>query len=595
METKINLNRPKVDDAEIESRKNFQDLVDKFKKESLQKAKKDLRLRRLKKLVYSTVIAGATVFCTVTYINYNSDKKQDNKLATNADPERNKPKEITETKPSKYIQPLTEKANVPYNKYKVNATNGGTITHNKSKIKVPAGSFVKKSGEAVQGDVEIKYREMHDQAEILASGIPMTYDSAGTTYHFESSGMIDIRGSQNGEEVFIKPGKNITVEMASENQESKFNLYALDTVGQKWIYKGKDKITVEKDPHAGQNNLLVDEKKILENPVIVKIDEKIKVIEVRKDSVKVVTEKKIVSLPKVTDKPITPRESKGGRPKFELDVDPVEHPELAAYKDVAFEVGEENKTYDKSWNAITWADVQLADGPKKGENYQLNLVLGQRREKLIVYPALTGKSYEKAMKDYQKKFEQYEIAVKKKADEEARLKKELEDKIKAYNEAQAKLASDREKEVIRIRKKQEQELESQFKNLDSDAKITRTFLCSNFGVWNMDCPGSGPAGDKVSATFKSGADILHPRKMFMVDHNANRLITFTEEKFALFTLPSNGNYSLCCSVNGIVYVCSKEEFAKCANENGKATIDLSPVNPEVASVFDLRKGLGLIN
>jgi len=85
MEPKININRPKVDDAEIESRKNFQELVTRFKTESLQKAQRDLRLRRLKKLAYSTVIAGVAVVCTVTFINYNSDKKDTKKNISSYD------------------------------------------------------------------------------------------------------------------------------------------------------------------------------------------------------------------------------------------------------------------------------------------------------------------------------------------------------------------------------------------------------------------------------------------------------------------------------------------------------------------------------
>ncbi|HRD40305.1 MAG TPA: hypothetical protein PLC65_16880, partial [Bacteroidia bacterium] len=80
----------------------------------------------------------------------------------------------------------------------------------KSKIKVPQNAFVNKAGPDIIGDVEIQYREMHDQADIIASGIPMTYDSAGTKYHFESAGMFDIKASQNGEQVFLKHGKQIT-------------------------------------------------------------------------------------------------------------------------------------------------------------------------------------------------------------------------------------------------------------------------------------------------------------------------------------------------------------------------------------------------
>ncbi|MBC7861984.1 MAG: hypothetical protein IAF38_03365 [Bacteroidia bacterium] len=589
MEPKININRPKVDDAEIESRKNFQDLVNRFKNESLQKARRDLRLRRLKKLVYSTVIAGATVFCTVTYINHSSKTKDDNKTAL--DKNKINVEELTEKKSNKFIKPISEKANVPYNNYKVNATHGGTITHNKSKITVPAGSFVKKSGEQVQGEVDIKYREMHDQADIIASGIPMTYDSAGTTYHFESAGMIDMQGSQNGEEIFIKPGKEIKVEMASSEESTRFNLYALDTVSRKWILKGKDKVTSEN--HTATNAGNITEEKINKTPSIVKIDEKIKVIEVKKDSVVVATDKKIAALVVKVSEPAKPKETKTSKQPFILDVDPIEHPELNAFSSVPFVAGDENKNYNKEMHEVTWTDAKLSDGPKKGENYTLDLYSGSRRERLIVYPVLTGRSLDKALKEYQKKFDQYQVAVKKRTEEEEKYKKAQAEKLAEYVKQQEKLTAERLKEVIAVRKKMEEDLNKQFNTLQQDDQIYRTFQVSNFGCWNADCPNSMPAGTKVSVILTSGNTVLKPQKFFLVDHSKNLVMTIGQEKFDWFSYPASGDYSLCLSIDNKVYVCNKEKFRSSKVSNGKMFFEFNAINPEVASVGDLRKGLGI--
>lgn len=99
---------------------------------------------------------------------------------------------------------------------------------NGSNIHVPAGAFIDKFGQPVKGKVEIKYREFHNAADIIASGIPMHYDSAGTRHHFESGGMFEIRGNQNGEPVFLANGKNIDVNMVSYNKDKNFNHYYLD-------------------------------------------------------------------------------------------------------------------------------------------------------------------------------------------------------------------------------------------------------------------------------------------------------------------------------------------------------------------------------
>ncbi len=67
MKTKFNINRPKVNDEELEKRKNFDDLVNKFKEQSLADAKAKQRSGiNLKKMIYTSVILGITIICTIT-------------------------------------------------------------------------------------------------------------------------------------------------------------------------------------------------------------------------------------------------------------------------------------------------------------------------------------------------------------------------------------------------------------------------------------------------------------------------------------------------------------------------------------------------
>ncbi|NJN77433.1 MAG: hypothetical protein HC803_03155 [Saprospiraceae bacterium] len=65
----------------------------------------------------------------------------------------------------------------------------------------------------MKGKVDISYREFHDAAAIIASGIPMT-NSEGDKY-METAGMFEINGSQNGQEVGIADDKEIEVKMGS--------------------------------------------------------------------------------------------------------------------------------------------------------------------------------------------------------------------------------------------------------------------------------------------------------------------------------------------------------------------------------------------
>ena len=51
--------------------------------------------------------------------------------------------------------------------------------------------------------MEINFQEYHTEAEVILSGIPMQYDSAGTKYTLETDGMFKLSGKQKGSRVEI--------------------------------------------------------------------------------------------------------------------------------------------------------------------------------------------------------------------------------------------------------------------------------------------------------------------------------------------------------------------------------------------------------
>ncbi len=260
MEPKFNLDRPKITDEEINSNKDFGELVKKFKQQSIENAKSDKNFLKNKKATYSAIIAGVTVICTVTYFTVFKKQPpketQNDKIVTTQNNKQN----TSNTKSDKaFINPPISKLNIPYSSYKIKAEQGGTIAHKShpiamgSKIIIPKKAFVNKKGEEIIGDVEIRYREFHNQADIIASGIPMAYDSAGVKSNLESAGMLDIRGYQNGEPVYINPSKTIRVEFASQHSDDRYNIYELDTIGKNWKYISRDnslKNSKPKVPHS---------------------------------------------------------------------------------------------------------------------------------------------------------------------------------------------------------------------------------------------------------------------------------------------------------------------------------------------------------
>jgi hypothetical protein len=121
--------------------------------------------------------------------------------------------------------------------YTANAATGGVVEYpSGTKIMIPSNAFVDAGGNAVKGDVTIDYREFRDPIDILVSGIPMVYDSAGAKGDFESAGMFEINASVNGKEVFLAPGKKVDVEFAVVDTASSFNFYRLDPE-KGWVYE----------------------------------------------------------------------------------------------------------------------------------------------------------------------------------------------------------------------------------------------------------------------------------------------------------------------------------------------------------------------
>ncbi len=592
MGTKFNVDRKPVPDEEINSHKDFGELIKSFKKQSIQKARSDTNFLKNKKITYSAIIAGATVLCTVTYFavfkNKETKQTENDKITTTQ-----QPKNTQNSKPNKaFIAPPISKLNVPYQKFNLKSEQGATFkTQSNSKIIVPKNAFVNKKGENIIGDVEIQFREFHNQADIIASGIPMKYDSAGIQSHLESAGMIDIKGYQNNEPVFIHPKKQITVELQSTQLADKFNMYALDTIAKNWTYLHRDNSLQGLTLKNRQEGLKEKDNVVTESITTKAIQKQIDAIPPKIEIEKVVYSKKINQLPKANE-PTKPSKAIEGRPQFQLDVNAKEFPELATFNNMVFEVGSENKNYNSKLSEITWSSATISEGSQKGKNYLLTLKLRERIEKLIVYPALTGKDYDNAIKAYDTKFNEYKNVLAKRIADEKRLKEEFEKKQAEYLAEQKKLTDDLIKERIKIRQEQEQQLANQFKSIGNQQKVTRIFMVSNFGIYNSDCPNSMPKGEVLQPTYlvNGNTPVINLTFTYLICKDKNLVYNLNSNEPLRFN--PNEQYSLCIIANGKTYICDNETFANnTANKQNK--ISLKEISSDIDNVVGFKKALGI--
>ena len=174
---KLNSKQPSSD--EIAKHMDFDGLLAQFE----DAAPVNTRPARVRRLVYySTAAAAAVVVGIVIALNLFIDNG------------------VTLTEEAYFQQqafvnpPISEEVkSAQFASYQVNANQGGIYEYESgSRLIVPAAAFADDRGNIIQGEVNIRYREYHDFVDFYLSGIPMTYDSAGVRYTFESAGMMEI-------------------------------------------------------------------------------------------------------------------------------------------------------------------------------------------------------------------------------------------------------------------------------------------------------------------------------------------------------------------------------------------------------------------
>jgi hypothetical protein len=117
--------------------------------------------------------------------------------------------------------------------YNLVAEKGGDLTYESgSTVHFEPNSICHEDGTPAHGEIEVSYREFRNQADILFSGIPMTYNENGETFNFNSAGMFELRATQNGKKLKLTKPANINF-MATENLKD-MNYYAMDDNTGEW-------------------------------------------------------------------------------------------------------------------------------------------------------------------------------------------------------------------------------------------------------------------------------------------------------------------------------------------------------------------------
>ena len=511
MKRKVNINRPSISAEEIAKGKNFSELA---------KMANPVDLPFYKSSWFATSIAGVSLVVALVAFHYINQEKEISELKPKIEKVQKQVEEstlISYNEDTPCIKPPSEKLSIKGTSYMVNNSKGKTITHpSGTTIEIPKNAFIK-DGKLVEGEVEIRYKEFKDQIDILLSGIPMHYDSANTDYVLESAGMVQIYGFQNNLPVDIKNGKSIKINFPTQDPSSRFNLYELDTIENKWDFKGKPTVNRSKE-------------KINKSKPTISIVDAYKIESIFTSSTKVIEEQKNQISSALTvviedikelraNKPIIPNESVNKDRQFNLEVDKKEFPELSEFTEVIFEVLEEDENFNSSIYEIEWQNVILKE-KVPGQVYLLNLFGDNSKESLLVKPILKGGDLAKA----KQLFTDYSQRLDTKIAKEKELEQKLADAKKRFQE---ELKRQKEARVIREKMAKQKKKQAKFKEI-----IVMSFEVAQFGTWNCDSPIKQPKGKTVNATFASlaGAPIVLGA-VYLIEKNRNSIFTYDVAQF----------------------------------------------------------------
>ena len=410
------------------------------------------------------------------------------------------------------VRPPLAELDIPFETYTVAANEAQDFfTASGSHISIPANGFMDKDGQPLEGEVTLKYREFHTPADFFVSGIPMTYDSAGTTYHFESAGMFELQGLQGDQPVHINPDAPMTVQLASYQEGEQFNIYQLNEKTGIWDYKEKD--------HAGFKSALTPEEfAAVVNEIATLGPEAARDALTRADAIaleKIQADKKAMPTP--------PKKADDSLYNLQIAVDKTQFPEIAVYRDVLFEISKENEDFDPAYAEKDWDDVRIE---KKDGQYLLTFIEGIKKYTFSTQPVLIGNEYETARTSFEAKFASSKQLLEEKEAKLLQRQKEIN---------QLLLKADRQRENLNRWAEQQRQMQASMSK--TEALVTRTFQLSAFGIWNSDCPTALPKGRMFAATFLDEATMdttFKPEKIFLVEKGKNAMYTIYANRFETF-------------------------------------------------------------
>ena len=411
-----------------------------------------------------------------------------------------------------FVSPPMNGINVPWEKMMVDAEKGGIVTNKRgSKLSFPKMAFLDSQGNSIkEGKIEVRYREFMDQIDQIVSGIPMTYDSAGTTYQFLSTGMIEVKGYLNNQEVNIATEKKIDIELYSNKTDPEYNLYHLNIEERNWECMGKPLIK-KINSNSRKEKQEKEKQKEVVDAKLQKIPEYKKL---KKKRISILAEIKTIK----ADKPKEPKEAIEDIPMVNFDFNKKDYPELSEYSKVLFQLDNGQKINPDDARRI-WNEVDIE---KQNDQYKITFTETPTGYKAayVTNPVYEGQSYKEAKEIFDGKFDNYT--------------KKLDIKKSVYKKLGSKISAVRNR------------INNDYVNDNNNSMnmVKDIFTVNDFGTYNLDKPvarrrfktGKSPV-NQIAYNSKTSAR----ESVFYVNANKNTYFNKYLEKGGSFYFRDKGD------------------------------------------------------
>ncbi|NQY12148.1 MAG: hypothetical protein HRT71_21840 [Flavobacteriales bacterium] len=290
-----------------------------------------------------------------------------------------------------HVKPTFENFDVTGETFAINSDEGRTIDlENGGSIVISPMAFVNANGDQITGEVQISLREFYTAADIIASGIPMKYEVDGKEESFVSAGMFEMKGTSNGEEVFIAPNSSIEYNMASNETDTDFDFYELNEQSGKWKNNGTAPVVANEKKAEIEAELLA------------------------------------LSVP---TEPILPAKADKGDQVISLDIDYTIYPEFREFHGLMWTAVDKNfdlKSIQKDWTSI---DLEA----KNTSILSFDVTYSNDEENYTVEmkPVLSETDYQKALDRFNGKLEAFQASLDRKSELE-KMQKKHRDVIRTF-------------------------------------------------------------------------------------------------------------------------------------------------------------------